>query len=125
VVVHLQRYYDVSYATMLSRLKAVGLIKEEDRERLRDVQPVYAARELGYQIEEEEWGFGQTTWGLDTLPKRLVRLVRRAVFQDKLTVSSAADLTGLSEDEIEELMVDRPSEPGQLAEHDVVSASTG
>ena len=73
VVVHLQRYYDVSYATMLSRLKAVGLIKEEDRERLRDVQPVYAARELGYQIEEEEWGFGQTTWGLDTLPKRLVR----------------------------------------------------
>src|SRR5437773_12070349 len=107
---------------MLSRLKSVGLLKDEDRERLRDVQPVYVAGEHGYQVEEEEWGLGQTTWGLEALPRRLMRLVRRGIQDEILSVSAAAEITGVAEDEIEELVTDRPSEPNQIAELEVLNA---
>ncbi|HEV2173099.1 MAG TPA: XRE family transcriptional regulator [Nitrospira sp.] len=124
-VVHLQRYFDVSYATMLSRLRAVGLLRDEDRERLRDVQPVYVAKQLGYQIADDEWGLGQSVWGIEALPRRLIRLARRAVKEDLMSISSAAEITGLAEDDIEELVVDRPSEPTQTAELEVLGVSAG
>ncbi len=125
VVVHLQRYFNVSYATMLSRLKAASLLKEEDRERLRNVQPVYVAQELGYEIEDEEWGLGRAEWSLDALPRRLVRLIRRAINDEILTISTAAEITGLAQDEIEELIADRPTAPAEVAEFEVLNSAAG
>jgi len=125
VVVHLQRYFDVSYATMLSRLKATGLIKEEDREQLRNVQPVYVAHQLGYSVSDEEWGQEEVPWGFEALPRRLVRLLRRAIREQLITVSSAAAITGLAEDEVEELVHDRPTEPAQVAELEVLNSAAG
>ena len=123
IVVELQRLFQVSYATMLVRLRSAGLLKEEELEALRKERPVRIAQELGYPIAEDEWRQDPETWGLRRFPPRFVRLLRRRLVRDQITISRAASMTGLAEEDIEEIL--RWSQPDQAEarEFDLIRAS--
>jgi Zn-dependent peptidase ImmA (M78 family)/transcriptional regulator with XRE-family HTH domain len=104
VVVQLQRFFGVSYAMMLVRLNAAHLVQEDDLERLREVQPVHLAERLGYSVDPEEWAQDPTRAGLSRFPRRFLRLLRDALNQDRMTISGAASMTGLAEEEIEDFL---------------------
>jgi Zn-dependent peptidase ImmA (M78 family)/transcriptional regulator with XRE-family HTH domain len=105
-VVHLQRLFDVSYAMMLVRLRAANLLTPADDERLRRVQPVHLAQRRGYATDADEWEQDPERWGLASFPRRFLRLLRRALDEGLITVSGAAEMTGLALDDIEEFASD-------------------
>ena len=112
-VVHLQRYYRVSYDMMLVRLSQANLILPDDIPRLREIRPVNLAARLGYSTEPDEWAQDPEGWGLTRFPPRLLRLLRRAYGEGKITVGGAAAMTGLAAEDIEELLTDQPDREGE------------
>ncbi|MGH2964017.1 MAG: helix-turn-helix domain-containing protein [Solirubrobacterales bacterium] len=100
-VVHLQRYFGVSYLTMLVRLGAAGLADAPDIERMRQVAPVRLAESLGYSTEPDEWMQSPRRWGLARFPRRFLRLLRRAFDAERITLSGASAMTGVAQEEIE------------------------
>lgn len=112
-VVHLQRYYRVSYNMMLVRLSQANLILPDDILRLREIRPVNLAARLGYSTEPDEWAQDPEGWGLTRFPPRLLRLLRRAYGEGKITIGGAAAMTGLAAEDIEELLTDQPDREGE------------
>lgn len=123
-VVHLQRYFNVSYEMMLVRLRVSGLLTEDDLQRCRNVRPVHLAERLGYATDLDEWNQDPDRWGLARFPRRFLRLLRRAFNEQRTTVSGASAMTGLAEEDIEELLGDSPADVGQQEEYDYLSTST-
>ena len=122
-VVHLQRLFRVSYGMILVRLRAAGLLSAENAQRLSEIRPVHLAERLGYSIEPDEWGQDPDRWGLARYPRRFLRLLRGAIESALATVSGAASLTGLAEEDIEEFLADPPSSPEDSDEFDYFAAS--
>ena len=112
-VVHLQRYYRVSYDMMLVRLSQANLILPDDIPRLREIRPVNLAARMGYSTEPDEWAQDPEGWGLTRFPPRLLRLLRRAYTEEKITIGGAAAMTGLAAEDIEELLTDQPDREGE------------
>jgi Zn-dependent peptidase ImmA (M78 family) len=103
-VIHLQRYFGVSFATALVRLRQARFLNDAHFEEFKLVRPVVLARALGYEVTEEEYGARPASARLDRFPPRFRRLLRAAVRQEVLSVPSAASMTGLSIDEVIELV---------------------
>lgn len=108
-VVYLQRFFRVSYATALFRLRQAKLIKADTFEAFKQVQPVLFAQQLGYELSDEEAEQDVDRWRIRRFPPKFLLLVRSAIRDDVISMSTAANLTSLSIDEIEELM--REEEP--------------
>ena len=123
VVVHLQRLFGVSYSMMLVRLGAVGLATDEDVERLREVQPVHLAERLGYTTQPDEWGQDAEALGIGRFPRRFLRLVRRSIAGGQMTISSAAGVMGLAEEDVEEFLADQPAPVPETDEFEYIAAS--
>ncbi len=123
VVVQLQRLFGVSYSMMLVRLGTVGLAAQQDVERLREVQPVHLADRLGYSTQPDEWGQDAEGLGIGRFPRRFARLVRRAVHDEQLTISVAAGLMGLAEEDVEEFLADQPAPTPETEEFEYIAAS--
>lgn len=102
--VHLQRLFGVSYATMLVRLLVAKLVSADNYDQLRKARPVALAAALGYPIRTEEWGQDPLAWRLERFPRRFVRLLTGALRSGQLSPATAASLTGLTIDEMSELM---------------------
>ena len=111
-VVHLQRFFGVSYATALVRLRQAKFLTPARFAEFQDVQPVLLARSLGFEIADEELGPRRDLWRLERFPPRFRRLLRRAVLEDVLSVPTAAAMTRLSIDEIAELVASGVSASG-------------
>lgn len=108
-VVHLQRLFRVSYATALVRLRQARLLAPADFEALRQVRPVVFAEALGYEPSDEEYEQDVERWRIRRFPPRFLALLRLAVTRGAISLPTAAHLTGLSMDEIEELVqADQP-----------------
>lgn len=103
-VVHLQRHFGVSYHMMLVRLLIAGLLDRDTYERLRAARPVVIADRLGYQTDPEEWSQQPRRWRLERFPQRFVRLLRQALQDRRISPPSAAELTGLTPEEMTALM---------------------
>jgi len=103
-VVHLQRHFGVSYGMTLLRLRQAGLLDERRYEELKKASPVALAVRLGYAVDPEEWGQDPVRWRLERFPRRFVRLLARALREERMSPPSAASLTGLTVDEIAELV---------------------
>jgi len=123
VVIHLQRLFGVSYAMMLVRLGAANLASESEIERLRDIQPVYLAERLGYSIEPDEWGQHAERLGIGRFPRRLLRLLRRAAAEGRMTVGGAAAMTGLAHEDIEEFLAEQPATASEAEDYEYLAAS--
>ena len=109
-VVHLQRHFGVSYGMTLLRLSQAGLLDDARHEELKKASPATLAVRLGYAVDPEEWGQDQSRWRLERFPQRFVRLLARALRGGRMSPPTAAGLTGLTIDEIAELLA--PAEDG-------------
>ncbi len=106
VVVHLQRHFGVSYATLLVRLRQENLIQEDVYQELRRISPSRLAMALGYEVNPADLG-DYRIHPLDRFPGRLLRLVRRAVVENLVTRGDAAETLGVSLEEVLSLL-ERP-----------------
>lgn len=106
-VVHLQRYFGVSYATALVRLRQGKFLSQTDFQNFQDIRPVVFARALGYDIDDEEYEQDAEDWRVRRFPGRFLRLLRISVRGNRVSVPTAAKLTGLSIDEIADLVGDQ------------------
>uniref|UniRef100_A0A831WXM1 ImmA/IrrE family metallo-endopeptidase n=1 Tax=Thermorudis peleae TaxID=1382356 RepID=A0A831WXM1_9BACT len=99
-VVHLARYFGVSYLMMLRRLREVqGLGVPE--EQLRSVKPVALAKSLGYPVAPYEFG-DQPLPLEERVPRIYLDLAYRGALEGQISVSRAAELLGVSDIELEE-----------------------
>lgn len=95
-VIHLQRYYRVSYGTALVRLRQARFLTEAEYERFKDIRPVLYARALGYEIDHEEFEQDPEQWRLRRYPARFLRLLRLAVQREAISIPSAAEAVDVS-----------------------------
>ncbi len=99
-VVHLQRYFNVSFATALVRLRQARFLTAERYEEFKSVRPVLFARALGYEVDQEELEHDAEQWRLRRYPPRFLRLLRLAVREQKISIPTGAELVGISIDEM-------------------------
>jgi len=83
----------------------------------------HLAERLGYAIEPDEWYQDPDQWGLARFPRRFLRLLRRAFSEDLISVSGAASMTGLAQEDILEFLTDEPSPPLEAEELEYFRAS--
>lgn len=103
-VVHLQRFFQVSYGMMLLRLLQSKLVTLRAYEELKTARPVALASRLGYDVDTEEWSQDPTRWRLERFPRQFVRLLTDALERGVISPPTAASLSGLTLDEITELI---------------------
>ena len=98
-VVHLARYFGVSYRAMQRRLE------EEHRlvpsANIAEARPVVLARSLGYFVRPYELG-ERPLPPEERLPRVFVELAHRAIREGRLSPRRVAEMLGLSELELEE-----------------------
>jgi Zn-dependent peptidase ImmA (M78 family)/DNA-binding XRE family transcriptional regulator len=128
-VIHLQRFFNVSYITALVRLRQARLLSPANFEAFKLARPVAFAEQLGYEVDEEEYQQDPSRWRLNRFPPRFRRLIRTALRHQVLSVPTAAYLTGLSLEEVEELVQDGVSDSQQrrteLHEYEVTGVLAG
>lgn len=103
-VVHLQRFFGVSYATALVRLRQARSLTADDFEAFKLVRPVLFAEHLGYEPSDEEYEQDVERWRVRRFPSKFLTLLRLAIAREAISLPTAANLTDLSIDEIEELV---------------------
>lgn len=103
VVVHLQRHFGVSFATMRVRLLQEKLISREAFDALADVSPSRLAEALGYPVHPADLGSFQLH-PLERFPARMLLLARAALERSIITRGDAAEILGTSPEEIRQLL---------------------
>lgn len=106
-VVHLQRFFNVSYITALVRLRQANIISQKQLGDFKDVRPVIFAQALGYEVADEEFEPNVDRWRVRRFPPRFLRLLRHALVDGLVSPGSVAELLEVSIDEVEELFIDR------------------
>lgn len=106
-VVHLQRHFGVSYATIRVRLLQERLIDRAGFAELAEVSPSRLARALGYPVHRADMG-DFDMHPLERFPGRMLALVRSALDEGIITPGDAAETLGTSIQEIRQLL-DRPA----------------
>jgi hypothetical protein len=110
-VVHLQRFFRVSYATALFRLRQARLLSSKSFEEFKHVRPVLFAQDLGYEPSEDEFEQDVDRWRIRRFPAKFLQLIRLAISSQVVSPTTVANLSGLSIDEIEEIIaVDSPAD---------------
>ena len=103
-VIHIQRYFQVSWAATLVQLELLGVISAQDHRRFkRDVRPVVLASKLGYEIHPEEWERSPEDWAVRRFPRLFLSRLGKAVRDEVMPISTAASFAGLPLDVIESL----------------------
>ncbi len=103
VVVHLQRHFGVSFATMRVRLLQERLISRDTFDGLADVSPSRLAQALGYPVNPADLGSFQLHQ-LERFPARMLLLVRIALERSAITRGDAAEILGTSTEEVRQLL---------------------
>lgn len=99
-VLRLHRYFRVSYATMLNRLRGEGLLNQEQYDIFRGYSPSALARSLGLDCTEYFPAKGGNGVTLGMYPPSVLERVRRLVQENELSPAGAADLLRVSQEEI-------------------------
>ncbi|MCY3893333.1 MAG: XRE family transcriptional regulator [Acidimicrobiaceae bacterium] len=96
-IVHMQRYFKVSWPTALVRLRQMNAIATDRYEELRrTVRPVSLARALGYSIHPEEIAQDAERWRVQRFPMSFRRMLRQAVVTEVMSPPTAASFAGLA-----------------------------
>jgi len=103
-VIHIQRYFKVSYGTALVRLRRARILTHAHYQEFWQVRPVLLARALGYETDDEEYFQDPELWRVSRFPRRFLHLLRAAVKSNVISVPTAASLTGLLVDEVAQLV---------------------
>ncbi len=122
-VVHLQRHFGVSYATIRVRLLQERLIDRPTFDKLAQVSPSRLAQALGYPVHRADMG-NFDMHPLERFPGRMLALVRAALEQGIVTPGDAAETLGTSTDEVRQLLARPPIQPDeQRVQRDLEAAA--
>jgi Zn-dependent peptidase ImmA (M78 family)/transcriptional regulator with XRE-family HTH domain len=99
-VLRLHRYFRVSYATMLNRLRGEGLLSQEQYDVYREYSPSALSRRLGLDCTEYFPLQDDQGVTLGTYPPSVLERVRRLIQEEELSPAGAADLLRVSQEEI-------------------------
>ncbi len=97
---HLQRMFGVSYALVAVRLRQSGLISEQDYRRMGRISPTGLAPGLGYSPHPVDRGGGANPPPLATAPRPMLQLVCAALADGELTEAQAAQVLGVSTEQV-------------------------
>jgi hypothetical protein len=111
-LVHLSRYFGVSYRAMKRRLERENQLRPSCN--LDDVKPIRLARSLGYQPTRYEYGIRPLPLEMQ-FPRMSLALTHRAIAQELISEARAAEMLGLSDLELEEYFHGIETEEGELA----------
>ncbi len=103
LVVHLQRHFGVSFATLRVRLRQEKLISQSDYDALGEASPSRLALALGYRVHPADMG----SYDLNPMaaqPTRVLLLVRAALERTVITPGDAAEVLGTSTEEIRQFL---------------------
>ena len=96
-IIHIQRYFRVSWPTALVRLRQMNSITAGTYHALKEsVRPVSLARALGYPIHPEEFAQDAELWRIHRFPRPFLRMLREAVTSQVMSPPSAASFAGLA-----------------------------
>ncbi len=104
VVVHLQRHFGVSFATLRVRLLQERLISRANYDALGETSPSRLAVALGYRVHPADLGSYELN-PLSAQPTRVLLLVRAALERGVITPGDAAEILGVSTEEVRKLRV--------------------
>ena len=123
LVVHLQRHFGVSFATIRVRLLQEKLISRSDYDALAEASPSRLARALGYSVHPADLG-SYDLHPLEAQPTRVLMLARTALDRSVITAGDAAEVLGTSTEEIRQLLA-RPgaAEGERHAQQDLEDAA--
>jgi len=123
LVVHLQRHFGVSFATLRVRLLQEKLIRRTDFDALAEASPSRLAQALGYRVHPADMG----TYDMHPLaaqPTQVLLLVRAALERAVITPGGAAEVLGTNTEEIRQLLSrPRPAEGERRAQRDLEDAA--
>lgn len=104
-IVHIQRYFKVSWPTALVRLRQMNAITQATYADLRaSVRPVSLARALGYAIHPEEDSQDSELWRIRRFPQSFLRMLRHAVVKEIMSPPGAAAFAGLALPDIVQIL---------------------
>ncbi|WP_419914036.1 helix-turn-helix domain-containing protein [Candidatus Poriferisodalis sp.] len=104
-IIHMQRYFKVSWPTALVRLRQMKWLAPETYTELREsVRPVSLARALGYTIHPEEDAQDSERWRIQRFPMSFRRMLRRAVVADLMSAPTAASFAGLAVPDVVQIL---------------------
>jgi Zn-dependent peptidase ImmA (M78 family)/transcriptional regulator with XRE-family HTH domain len=122
-VVHLQRYFGVSFATLRVRLLQEKMITQAQYDALADASPGQLALALGYKVHPADLG-DYDLHPLAAQPARVLLLVRAALLKSVITPGDAAEALGTSTEEIRQLMATtKPDETERRIQQDLEDAA--
>ena len=122
-VVHLQRHFGVSFATLRVRLLQEKMITQADSEALTDTSPSHLAVSLGYKVHPADLG-EYDLHPLAAQPTRALLLVRAALEKSVITIGDAADVLGTSTEEIRQLIsITKPNDAERRIQQDLEEAA--
>lgn len=123
LVVHLQRHFGVSFATLRVRLLQERLISQDEYDALAEASPSRLALALGYRVHPADLG-SYDLHPLVAQPARVLLLARAALERSVITPGDAAEVLGTSTEEIRQLLArPRPAEDERRAQQDLVNAA--
>jgi Zn-dependent peptidase ImmA (M78 family)/DNA-binding XRE family transcriptional regulator len=123
VVVHLQRHFAVSFATLRVRLLQEKLISQDEYDALGNTSPSRLAQALGYRVHPADMG-SYDLHPLAAQPTRVLLLVRAALERSVITAGDAAEILGTSTEEIRQLVSrPRPADDERRAQLDLEDAA--
>lgn len=111
-VVHLQRHFGVSYATIRVRLLQDRLIDRATFDTLAQVSPSRLAQALGYPVHPADMGNFEMH-PLERFPGSMLLLIRSALQEGVITAGDAAETLRTSREEIRQLLARPPIEPDE------------
>ena len=104
-IVHMQRYFKVSWPMALVRLRQLNAIAADRYAELREsVRPVSLARALGYTIHPEEIAQDAERWRVQRFPMSFRRMLRQAVVTEVMSPPTAASFAGLALPDIVQIL---------------------
>ena len=123
LVVHLQRHFGVSFATLRVRLLQEKLITKPVYDSLAETSPSRLARALGYRVHPADLG-SYDLHPLEAQPTRVLLLVRSALERGALTAGDAAEVLGTSSEEVRQLLArPGPAEGERRVQRDLEEAA--
>ena len=104
-VIHLQRFFQLSWPTALVRLRQMKAITNDSYNAMKKgVRPVALARSLGYTIHPEEYEQDAESWRVRRMPRLFLRMLRQAVVSQLMSVPTAAAFAGLAIPDITQIL---------------------
>ncbi len=95
-IIHIQRYFKVSWPTALVRLRQMNAITHDTYAELRkSVRPRSMAQSLGYEIDGDDVQ-GVAPSGIERFPRSFLRMLRQAVVTEVMSPPTAAAFAGLA-----------------------------